>query len=167
MKESPVNGIRVPLVRAAAIAAAFAAYSCAGSRPDHLGIHDSLLGACPPSPNCVSSDSNEREHAIPAFYLAGDTAEGWRAARDAVAALPRTVIVKETADYLHAECSSRLFGFVDDLELHVRGEPGVIAVRSASRLGYSDMGVNRQRVESLRRILERAGRLVRETGGSD
>ena len=61
----------------------------------------------------------------------------------------------ETDDYLHAECRSALFGFVDDLELHLRASDGIIAVRSASRLGYGDLGVNRRRVESLRSALAR------------
>jgi uncharacterized protein (DUF1499 family) len=61
--------------------------------------------------------------------------------------------VTETADYLHAECRSAVFGLVDDLELHLRQSEGIIAVRSASRLGYSDLGVNRRRVEGLRSSL--------------
>jgi uncharacterized protein (DUF1499 family) len=61
--------------------------------------------------------------------------------------------VNETSGYLHAECRSALLGFVDDLELHLRPSEGVIAVRSASRLGYSDFGVNRRRVEVLRASL--------------
>lgn len=70
-----------------------------------------------------------------------------------VAGLPRTAIVMQTDDYLHAECSSALFGFVDDLELHLRPEQNLIAVRSAARLGRSDFGVNRKRVENLRSLL--------------
>lgn len=152
----------------AALACSVVVASCAGSRPGDLGVRDSLLGDCPASPNCVSSESRDPAHAIPAFYLVVDNAKGWKAARDAVAAMPRTTIVTETPDYLHAECASRLFGFVDDLELHLRGEdPGVIAVRSASRLGYSDMGVNRKRVELLRNALLKAGALHAEVGGSD
>jgi uncharacterized protein (DUF1499 family) len=71
--------------------------------------------------------------------------------------LPRTRIVKETEDYLHAECRSALFRFVDDLELQLRPSESIIAVRSASRLGYSDLGVNRRRVEGLRESLTRLG----------
>ena len=71
-------------------------------------------------------------------------------ASELVSELPRTRIIKEGSGYLHAECQSALLGFVDDLELHLRSSEGVIAVRSASRLGYSDFGVNRRRVEALR-----------------
>jgi uncharacterized protein (DUF1499 family) len=61
------------------------------------------------------------------------------------------------SDYLHAECASAVFGFVDDLELQLRASEGRIAVRSASRLGRSDLGVNRRRVEALRSELARQG----------
>jgi uncharacterized protein (DUF1499 family) len=75
----------------------------------------------------------------------------------AVSSLPRTTIVDDSGQYLHAECRSAVFRFVDDLELHLRPDEGAIAVRSASRLGYSDFGVNRGRVETLRRKLVSAG----------
>lgn len=71
----------------------------------------------------------------------------------AVQKLPRARIVTQTDNYLHAECRSRVLGFVDDLELHYRPGQGMISVRSASRLGYSDFGVNRKRVEKLRGLI--------------
>jgi uncharacterized protein (DUF1499 family) len=83
--------------------------------------------------------------------------QAWPAARAAVLSLPRTQIVAESANYLHAECSSAVFGFVDDLELHLRPKSGLIAVRSASRLGYRDFGVNRKRIEKLRAVLAAHG----------
>ncbi len=130
-------------------------FSCAGMRPTHLGVHDSALAPCPSSPNCVSSDAKDSAHHVPAFELSQPAPEAWRVARDLVADLPRTVIVTETSDYLHAECSSAILGFVDDLELHLRPSQGSIAVRSASRLGHGDLGVNRRRVEKLRGLLAR------------
>ena len=129
--------------------------SCAGTRPSNLGISDSELAPCPSTPNCVSSDAkkNDGTHYIAPFQL--DTAhnEAWQDTRNAVLKLPRTQIINETADYLHAECTSALLGFVDDIELHHRTNDNIIAVRSASRLGSSDLGVNRKRVESLRNSL--------------
>ena len=83
----------------------------------------------------------------------------WEAAVQAVSSLPRTNLVTRSEDYLHAECRSRLFGFVDDLELHLRPSEGIIAIRSASRLGYSDFNVNRMRVEKLRESLAAKGLL--------
>ncbi len=130
---------------------------CAGSRPDDLSAPGDRLVPCPSSPNCVSSDAADTVHAVDPLVLLVPAPEGWRAARDAVAGMPRTRIVVERGDSLHAECRSAIFRFVDDLELQLRRDEGVIAVRSASRLGYGDMGVNRRRVESLRAILARQG----------
>ncbi len=132
-------------------------FSCAGSRPPNLGVHDSRLAPCPSSPNCVSSDVADSAHRIAAFEVAVPAAQAWQAARSAVVALPRTKIVSESDGYLHAECASALFGFIDDLELHLRPAQNLIAVRSASRLGYSDLGVNRRRVEKLRASLINQG----------
>lgn len=84
-------------------------------------------------------------------------AEAWPVVGGAVSALPGVHIVTDSADYLHAECKSTVFGFVDDLELHLRPREGVIAVRSAARLGYSDLGANRRRVERLRAMLVHLG----------
>jgi uncharacterized protein (DUF1499 family) len=105
----------------------------------------------------VCSDAADRTHRIEAFVLAGDAARAWPALRAAVAALPRTRIVEETTGYLHAECRSALLGFVDDLELELRAAEGRVAVRSASRSGWSDLGVNRRRVEGLRAALRQQG----------
>ncbi len=127
--------------------------SCSGKRPSNLGISDSRLTACPASPNCVSSDDLDSDHRIPPFQLVKPAAEGWEVAQEIVSELPRTHIVVETSEYLHAECRSGLFGFVDDLEFHLRSAEGIIAVRSASRLGYSDFGVNQRRIEALRAAL--------------
>ena len=131
--------------------------SCAGNRPSHLGVSDARLAPCPSSPNCVSSDASDTDHRVPPFRLAIPAAEGWEAARQAILELPRTRIVNETAEYLHAECRSALLGFVDDLELYLRATDGAIAVRSASRLGYSDLGVNGRRVARLRAALTSRG----------
>jgi len=85
--------------------------------------------------------------------LAIDSRQAWDAVVDAVSSLARTRIVAHSDTYLHAECRSAVFGFVDDLELQLRPDENLISVRSASRLGYSDFGVNRRRVERLRAIL--------------
>ena len=74
-----------------------------------------------------------------------------------VSAMPRTVVVTATDTYLRAESRSRLWKFVDDLELSLSPADGWIQVRSASRVGYSDFGVNRRRVEALREELRAAG----------
>jgi uncharacterized protein (DUF1499 family) len=132
-------------------------FSCAGKRPSNLGVSDGQLAPCSSAPNCVSSDAADADHAIAPLRLAKPSAEAWRIARDAVSALPRTHVLSDRDGYLHAECRSAVFGFVDDLELHLRDGEGIIAVRSASRIGYSDLGVNRRRVEKLRSLLVEKG----------
>jgi uncharacterized protein (DUF1499 family) len=124
-----------------------------------LGVVAGRLADCPDTPNCVCTDAADPEQRVEAFPLAIAPVEAWHAIRVAVTELPRTRIVKLTADYLHAECRSQWLGFVDDLELHLRETHGatVVAVRSAARLGYWDFGVNRARVEELRRDLVKRG----------
>ena len=120
------------------------------------------LAPCPDSPNCVCSDDGDGRSEIAPIRLRVDVPDAWNRVRETVAAMPRTRIVTFDESYLHAEQTSALFRFVDDLELSLRAgaddrEGGVIAVRSASRVGYSDLGVNRRRVEKLRAELIEAG----------
>ena len=123
---------------------------CSGTMPSNLGIADGKLSPCPSRPNCVSSDAADAEHRIEPLRFSGDQAAAWSALKDAVADLPRTTIITADDHYLHAEASSRLFGFVDDIEFHLRPDENLIAVRSAARTGYSDMGVNAERIETIR-----------------
>ena len=118
-------------------------------RPDNLGVTNGRLAPCRRTPNCVSSqaDPSDPEHYIAALK---GTME---AVRKAVESLPRATIVSEKQNYLYAEFRSKLLGFVDDVELFYDGS--AIQVRSASRLGRRDFGVNRARVEKLRRMLTR------------
>ena len=132
-------------------------FSFSGTRPANLGVKDGRLAPCPSTPNCVSSDATDSAHAIAAFQLVALPADGWRALRTALESLPRTKIITATDDYIYAECSSAVFGFVDDLELHLRPSQNAIAVRSAARLGHGDFGVNRKRVENLRTLLMQRG----------
>jgi len=81
----------------------------------------------------------------------------WSLLVDHVSQLPRTQIVQQDSRYLYVECSSQVFGFVDDLEFHLRPEQKIVAVRSSSRTGYYDFGVNRSRIEKLRLALREAG----------
>lgn len=131
--------------------------ACAGSRPDDLGLTEGRLAPCPSSPNCVSSGASDEEHAIEGFRFSSSPAEAWKVAGAAVARLPRTEIISQSENYLYAESTSALMRYVDDLELQLRAEEKVIAVRSASRIGHSDMGANRERVEALRKLLEGSG----------
>jgi uncharacterized protein (DUF1499 family) len=117
-------------------------------RPGNLGVHGGRLAPCKRSPNCVSSQANpsDLEHYI--APIRGSMA----AARKAVESLPRTTIVEAREDYLYAEFRSALLRFVDDVELFFDGK--LLQVRSSSRLGRRDFGVNRKRVEVLRALIE-------------
>ena len=81
----------------------------------------------------------------------------WPEIRGAVLTLPRTRVIVDEENYLHAECRSAVLGFADDLEIQFRPKEGLIAVRSASRKGYYDFGVNRRRAETLRGLLQNRG----------
>jgi uncharacterized protein (DUF1499 family) len=126
------------------------ALGCAGTPPPKTP--PGTLPPCPDKPNCVSSLAPDDDHRAAPY-----TGAEWAAVRAAVAALPRTAIVEERPGYLHAESHSRIFGFVDDLELLASKAGDRVDVRSASRVGYGDWGVNRARVESLREALAAAG----------
>lgn len=131
--------------------------SCAGNQPDNLGVTAAKLSPCPASPNCVCSDCDSAKHQIAPLLLTVPALQAWQSVREQITALPRTRIISVSGHYLHAECRSAVFGFVDDLELHLRPEEGIIAVRSAARLGYYDFGVNRKRIETLRTALRKEG----------
>jgi uncharacterized protein (DUF1499 family) len=131
--------------------------ACAGSVPADLGVREGRLAPCPATPNCVSSDAADEGHRVDPLVLAAPAAEAWEAAHRGVASLPRTRIVQIRPTYLRAECRSAVFRFTDDLELQLREADGTIAVRSASRVGRSDLGVNRRRVEALREALREGG----------
>ncbi len=132
---------------------------CSASAPDNLGLNGGRLAPCPDRPNCVTSDADDETHRIEPFFIEGDQAAAWSALKRAVAELPRTTIVTAEESYLHAEAKSRIFGFVDDLEFQLRPEGNLIALRSAARTGYSDMGVNAERLEELRQRLKADGAL--------
>ncbi len=108
------------------------------------------LDACPGSPNCVCSQDADELHRVAPLEFEGSADQAWIALRDIVAGWSRTHIVREEPGVLRAEVRSLLFRFVDDLHLLLDEDAGVIHVRSASRVGRSDFGVNRRRVEALR-----------------
>jgi uncharacterized protein (DUF1499 family) len=115
------------------------------------------LPPCPNSPNCVSSQATDASHYIAPFKIKGDAATAWAALKRALLAQHRTVITRETDDTLHAEATSLVFRFVDDIDAILDAKAGLIQIRSASRVGYGDFGVNRRRVEALRAELRKTG----------
>ncbi|WP_293337456.1 DUF1499 domain-containing protein [Microcoleus sp. CAWBG58] len=122
----------------------------AGKRPTNIGIVSGKLAACPASPNCVSSFSQDAEHQIEPLAYASSPAEAMAKLKGAIESSGKTKIITATDNYLYAEFSSALMGFVDDVEFLVDDGAKVIHVRSASRLGQSDLGVNRKRIETIR-----------------
>jgi uncharacterized protein (DUF1499 family) len=117
-------------------------------RPGNLGVRDGMLAACKRSPNCVSSQANpaDAQHYIAPIH---GTME---AVGRAVADSPGATIIEKGETYLYAEFRTRLMRYVDDVEFYSDGK--VIHVRSCSRLGRRDFGVNRKRIEALRRKIE-------------
>jgi uncharacterized protein (DUF1499 family) len=122
----------------------------AGNRPNNLGVNNGKLAPCPNSPNCVSSQSSDVGHSIAPLTYNSTPEEAIANLKSVIQSLPRTKIITESNDYLYAEFKSALMGFVDDVEFYLDRKANVIQVRSASRLGQSDLGVNRKRIETIR-----------------
>jgi uncharacterized protein (DUF1499 family) len=114
------------------------------------------LPLCPSSPNCVSSQATDADHFIVPFKITGNVEQVWAALKKSLVSQSRTVITNETDDTLHAEATSLVFRFVDDIDVVLDANARLIHIRSASRTGYSDFGVNRKRVEMLRAQLQQA-----------
>jgi len=122
-----------------------------GTRPATLGFSGGQFA--PPSwkPNTVSSTVPAADtHYIAPLAYSGNAADAWKKLQALVAGSPRATLVTNGPSYLHAEFSSAGLGFVDDVEFALDEKASVIQVRSASRLGVRDFGVNRARVESIR-----------------
>jgi uncharacterized protein (DUF1499 family) len=123
---------------------------CSGSRPSPTEATIGRLSACPDSPNCVSSQSTDQRHAMAPLRYEGTVEKAMERLIEAVSGMKRARIVVTEGRYLHAEFTSALFRFVDDVEFLLDDGTKTIHVRSASRVGYSDLGVNRKRVEEIR-----------------
>lgn len=127
--------------------------SRSGSAP---GLEGGRLTACPNRPNCVSSENpQDKGHFIAPLKMPADGPEAARATlRSVIEAMGGRISIDQNS-YLAATFSSRLFGFVDDLELRLDAENGAIHLRSGSRVGYSDQGVNRKRAELLAEMYDK------------
>ena len=121
-----------------------------GRRPENLGLKDGRLADCPASPNCVNTQATDAEHAIASIPLATSGEDARSRMRAVIETLPRTRIVTDEVDYLYVEFRTGVMMFADDVEFFFDEADGVIHFRSASRLGYSDMGLNRRRMEAIR-----------------
>jgi len=122
----------------------------AGKRPTNIGVQAGQLVPCPSTPNCVNSQSKDAEHSIKPLTYNSMPTQAMADLKGVIQNLERTKIITETENYLYAEFTSALMGFVDDVEFLLDDSANVIHVRSASRLGKSDLGVNRKRIETIR-----------------
>ncbi len=115
-------------------------------------MKDGRLAPCKRTPNCVSSQAEpqDREHYISPIAFSGTMRE----LRAAVEAMPRAIVISADGQYLYAEFRTRLMRYVDDVELYYDQRAGLVHVRSASRLGRRDFGVNRRRMEELRALIQ-------------
>ena len=125
--------------------------SASATTPTNLGVVDGRLADCPSSPNCVSTQDRDTEHKIEPIVFTGSPDDAMRQLKAAIATIPRLEIVSETEDYIHAEATSLIFRFRDDVEFLIEPEAKVIHFRSASRVGKSDLGANRARMEAIRK----------------
>lgn len=123
--------------------------ACSGERPQDLGVRDGALAPCPSSPNCVSSRADDERHRIEPLSFSDDPDAAFSRVRRILSQRTDTTFVEENNRYLRVEFRTPL-GFVDDGEFLLNREQQCIHVRSASRLGYSDLGKNRSRLEEIR-----------------
>jgi uncharacterized protein (DUF1499 family) len=126
--------------------------ACAGDRPANLGVINGALAACPDSPNCVSSQASDERHRIEPFATGDDPDAAFARLAEIVRRRPDATVINSTDTYLRVELRTTFF--TDDAEFLLDRERRLIQLRSASRLGYSDLGLNRRRIEEIRRQLQ-------------
>ena len=114
-------------------------------------MHHGRLRPCPATPNCVSTEAADAVHRMPPIPFTGSAAEAIARLTRVVESMPRARVVAREDTYLRAEYRSLVFRFVDDVEFAVDSAARVIHFRSASRVGRSDFGVNRRRMQEVTR----------------
>ena len=146
---------RMDIARSAAIlalTAVFFASGCASTSVARGVTGGDRLGLCPIKPNCVSTQNKDGEHAIAPLRYSGDKAAAKEKLLSVLTARSNTKIIENNDDYLRVEFTTSIMRFVDDGEFLVRD--GQIELRSASRVGYSDLGTNRARMAEIRAAFE-------------
>ena len=118
-----------------------------GTRPSKLGVTDGHLRGQSKKPNCVSTESTDPKWHIDPLSYSGEAAAAIGKLADICKAMPRTVVVEQSDDYLYIEFETATLGFVDDVEFYAANNQ--LQMRSASRVGYSDWNVNRKRLEAI------------------
>lgn len=124
--------------------------SCSAPRPIDLGVTDSKLSPCPDKPNCTNSFfSDDAEHFLEAIKIVSNKERAHQKITGILSKNSNAKIITSTTDYIHAEYTSSLMKFVDDVEFYF-GTDKRVHFRSASRSGHSDLGVNKKRIEEIR-----------------
>ena len=129
---------------------------CSGMTPK-LGLNNDNLVPCPQSPNCVSSQITDKKHFIEPLYFIGSQQKTQAQLLRTLKTLQRANIIDIEDNYIRVEFTSKVFKFVDDVEFYfpvTESETTIIYFRSASRLGYSDLGANRKRIEQISQKLK-------------
>ena len=121
------------------------------SKPETVGLRDNSLQNCGSKPNCVCSLQNDSVHGIAPFQIRENVNSSMEKLSKIIQSMNGARIISSQDGYLYAEFKTSFFGFIDDVEFHVNESANRIEVRSASRLGYSDLGLNRSRLESIRK----------------
>lgn len=144
-----VYGLASILILLTLISFVLSIVSC--TRKPRLGLRHNQLLPCPSTPNCICSEYPVQNGFVEPLCFTGHPDESWQRVRNTLIAMGGE-ITEENEHYLHAVFTSRFFRFVDDVELRLDDSGSVIHFRSASRTGYSDLGVNRKRVEAFRAL---------------
>jgi uncharacterized protein (DUF1499 family) len=130
---------------------------CTAMKPKNLGVTDGKLKECPDSPNCISTQSSDPVHHMDPIVYRGDDKEAFDRIIKVINSMDRTKIITKTDNYIHAEYTTKLMRFVDDVEFYFDFKNKTIHFRSASRVGYSDMGLNRKRMNEVTAIFKSLG----------
>jgi uncharacterized protein (DUF1499 family) len=133
------------------LALTFILTACSTNQTVEMNATNDRLAPCPESPNCVSSLSEDKSHYVEPLTYMATLEEAREKLISIIHSMKRSEIITAEMNYIHATFKSALFGFVDDVEFSFDDQRKIINVRSASRTGYSDLGVNRKRVEEIRR----------------
>ena len=129
---------------------------CSGIIPE-LGVSSGQLMPCPSKPNCVSSQATDKQHFLEPINFIGTRQEAQDRVLQIINAMQQTKIITVQEDYIRVAFTSNVFKFVDDVEFYFASTSSkqiIIDFRSASRIGYSDLGANQERIEQIRDVFK-------------
>lgn len=119
--------------------------------PNTVGLVSGEFKALKDSPNGVSSQSTIEEKQVPPFQMATSVTEAKKNIKDLILSYNNTKLIEESDHYLHFIFTTKGFHFKDDVEFYFDSEKNIIDFKSQSRIGYSDMGMNRERYEMIKK----------------